>query len=179
VKVYEIAYQEDSPTIVFPVDGTHGALPALDGHRVAERWPPLVGRLAGPVADAAYLCPGAIVVNARVWTGLCQHLGDTVEVLPITLADRPWHVLNVLNVVEVLDRERSEIKYFKSSGRVMRVVRYAFRGEGLDDAILFKVPELARAPVFGTDRFRELLASLDITGLRLVEVWSSEPTVGS
>ncbi len=85
----------------------------------------------------------------------------------------PFFLFYTERVVDCLDRERSEIRYFPSSPeRVMRVVSYAFTQERLRPCDLFTVPELSDGmffwtqQTFVTDEARTILEGAGVFGIR-------------
>jgi hypothetical protein len=75
-------------------------------------------------------------------------------------------------VVDALDEDRSELKRFPSSGRIMRVVRLALFPERVTGEVIFKVPQLLTSPIFVTDRFAQRIQERGLVGFDLQPVWS-------
>lgn len=59
-------------------------------------------------------------------------------------------------MIDCLDYDKSEIKRFPSSGRVMRVMKYVFKIEKLMDAIIFKLSEFPKSISYVTEELKML-----------------------
>ncbi len=107
---------------------------------------------------------------ANVLKGVCA---PDVEFIPILVNGRRFLALLVLTTLDVLDLDRSDVEYFRSTpGRVKRVRRYVFK-DGVKDqaalakATMFKVPQL-RGPVFAVESVRQAYLESGIPGLRFL-----------
>lgn len=116
-----------------------------------------------PLAD--FMSSGLIIdaVNQRGKGILEPLIGEQVEFLTFDTPTTPYYGLNV-NYVECLDISKIKAKYF-SDGRVMRVVKYAFRWEKLEGIHIFHLPELGLSRLFVSDEFKQVVESNDLTGL--------------
>lgn len=61
-----------------------------------------------------------------------------------SLNGAPYYILRVDSelATDCLDRERSDIQYFESSGRVMQVKKFVFHEGRISDPLIFHVPEI-------------------------------------
>ncbi len=55
----------------------------------------------------------------------------------------------------------------------MRILKYAFFGDKLSGATIFKIPQ-SRARVFVTNAFRKIVIDNELLGFEFVNVWESE-----
>ena len=105
-------------------------------------------------------------------------LGDLLagrgELLPLRCADGEYYAFNITCVIDALDYERAEVQRFRSSGRVMEILRYAFHLELLRDATIFKLPEMLRSRPFVTEVFVERIKESGLLGFEVREVWPGE-----
>ena len=102
-------------------------------------------------------------------------LGDLLrehgELLEVEGAEFRLH--NVTSAPDALDEERSEVKRFRSSGRILRILRYELRAELLSDVPIFKLPQQPRSRVYVTDAFVERVTEAGLVGFDFSEVvWS-------
>jgi len=151
----------------------------MDGRTLHETWlPPKVdvdreeGRGEFSTGDFPSLLRHAPVFSTRAIEELGGVLKKHGEVLPLVCKNcegGPYFVYNLTTIVDALDKEKSEIKYF-STGRVMRVVRYAFLDDKLNDFVIFKIPELPKSEVFVTDRFISAVESSHLSGFQFERV---------
>lgn len=66
--------------------------------------------------------------------------------------------------------EKSELKLFPSSGRVMRVIKYVFRTEKLKNVTIFKLPEFPKGISYATEEFKKVVEENNITGFKFKEL---------
>jgi hypothetical protein len=146
----------------------YALLPRFDGSPCAVAWPSHIsGAFANGRAGAfAYLTAGALVCQEHAQDVLRLTLGKDAEWLPLRVGRDTMLVLNPLPVVDVLDRERSDLVMF-STGRVLEVQRYVFR-RATKLPLLFRVPEVP-LNLLATDMFRELVERHGLDGLTFKE----------
>lgn len=56
----------------------------------------------------------------------------------------------------------------------MRVLKYAFFGDKLGGATIFKIPQFPRSEVYVTDAFRNLVIDNGLLGFKFVDVWEGK-----
>lgn len=65
-----------------------------------------------------------------------------------------------------LDMSRSEIKYFRSTGNIMAIKRFAFIDDRVRGHEIFKLQEIPTVEVFCGEAFRAMVFEKGLTGLR-------------
>jgi hypothetical protein len=100
-------------------------------------------------------------------------LGDKAQWLPLAFEEREYWLLNLLNLVDALDEERSVIRRLPTNPDAMTVKAYALRPEAVAQQWIFKVPQ-APFDVLVTERFRSLVEDNGLTGLYFQPVWDGE-----
>lgn len=132
----------------------------LAGGQEGVLWEP------GDVKRGDFPCIGGAVpvFTERAVKTLRPLIGDSVEILPLVCDEDDLYIINVIDVVDCLDRERSKLKFF-SSGAVMRVEHYVFVEEALRGKHIFKIPERPVA-VFVSDAFKFVVEGEGLEGLR-------------
>jgi hypothetical protein len=146
-------------------------LDRFDGRPMAGSWSPLEvevirdSRHRGrPASDFPLLYGPVPVLSERAAHALGDLLDGAGERLPLRGGDGRYQALNVTRVLDALDEERCEVKRFRS-GRIMRVLRYAFRPEAIGEAAVFKVPQMLKSEVYVTDRFADAVRRHGLIGL--------------
>lgn len=91
----------------------------------------LMGSFQAPIVSENFV---------RVMQPICH---STVEFLPLmVLRNVPYYVLNVIEVIDCLDMERSDIVYSPSfPDKIMRVDRFVFRSQARRGVPMFKIPQ--------------------------------------
>lgn len=159
----------------------------FDGTPLKGRWRPLKMEVVDPDdgcedSDFPRWFGGVLVFSMRALALMADCLDEKeVEILPIrTMPNRhgfdyDYSVVNVTNVVDCLDQQRSRIVRYRSSGRIMRIERYSFDTEALEGVRIFKIPEQSTTAVFVTSTFVQSYRSFDLEGLAFELVYSDVP----
>jgi hypothetical protein len=109
--------------------------------------------------------------GARAVDALGDLLREHGELLEVEGVE--FRVFNVTAAPDALDEDRSEVKRFRSSGRILRILRYELRPEMLSGVSIFKLPQQPRSRVYVTDSFVERVTEAGLVGFDLSEVvWS-------
>lgn len=135
--------------------------------------PPRIGRYVDPRSDGVVEGPLTDVCALSIYLALTGKasgqfgplLGGLGELLPIEVGDESLALVNVTNMADVLDEEKSVI-WSMDDGSVVQVNRPVFRPDVPFIGDAFVVPQDPRRPYF-TERFYE---QLNLTGLRAVKV---------
>ena len=141
------------------------------GVRLGGNWTPIPAKIddsVGSPGDFPSVLWDIPVFSLRAWTILEPLIGDSVEALPLKCRDRSLFALNVLAVVDCLDQKKCEFKYY-SSGKIMRVAKFAFRSDPAVKHHMFSIPE-ASGVVFVSDQFRETVDKEKLKGLTFKSV---------
>jgi hypothetical protein len=150
----------------------------LDGSPRGSTWTPIRMKLVREdefgrpysESDFPWLGSHAPIMRKRAREALGDLASQYGEFLPLACDDAKLCVLNVCNVADALDLERSTISYF-SSGKMMGVDAYVFRPEALQGVQIFKIPQRPRGgPVFVNEDVVDLVqqAGLLEVGFRLL-----------
>lgn len=124
--------------------------------------------------DMPYLSPGVPVFSKRAKEVLTNMLSGNVEILDVAYEPQELYIVNVINLLEVINTEKSIIKYLSDGKRILRFIKYAFIADKLKDQHIFKIVEQPRADVFVSDEFRNKVIESGLEGFKFVEVWDSE-----
>lgn len=145
--------------------GAHLAL--AEGARLAKTWSPLALRVyrkkGRRLPDLTMLTGYALIGTERAWELLADVAGGAVEALPLQSGGEPWLALNVVDVVEGLDR-RSRVGGDWTRARLV-FVRARVAGRAI-----FKLANVVHSPVFVGDAFKERVEAEGLEGLRFVPV---------
>lgn len=142
----------------------------FDGRSLSSLWKKVEAKLVANDKELKLL-PGDFpslvthvpVFSQRALTKLKDSLKGNGEALPLVCDEGEYFAFNVTNIVDALDEQRSEIKRFKSSNRIMEVVKYRFHDEKLS-ANIFKIPQTAAMDVFVSDKFKKSIESFNLKG---------------
>jgi len=96
--------------------------------------------------------------------------------LDVVNSDQALVALNVTTLVDALDLEKAAVKRF-SSGRIMRILRYAFLPGKIAGLVLFKIPETVLQDVYAGEGFLEAFRASELEGFVFKLVWADEDFV--
>ena len=124
-------------------------------------------------ADMPWMGGHCLVLRPHVREVLEPVFGRSVEFLPLQMEDgSAMFITHALTMAAVLDCGRSELKRFRSSGRIMRIIRHEFTEEVASAGPAFHLSEMPRGSLYySEDVVQEVLRS-GFTGTRFVEVWA-------
>lgn len=106
------------------------------------------------------------VMSQRAWDALRPLIGYCCEALPIIHpSGRPFSIIHVMETIDALDEERSELRRSQIDGRVNRVFKYAFRDNLLAGKHIFKLPLESGGELLIDDEFRQAVEKNGLQGL--------------
>ncbi len=122
--------------------------------------------------DFPSLCP-FLVFSSRARKVLQPLIGNYVEFLPLKLEGdlEQYAIIKIKQRTDCLDYSRAEVKRFSHSGRVMRVLKFAFKKGSLNNKNFFNIPE-ETAGIFVSDKFKNCVEDNNLEGLIFREVYS-------
>jgi hypothetical protein len=139
-----------------------------DGVRLGAKWKPLAVKLyekrGRSLPELTMLTGYALVAKEQVAEFLTAFVGESVEPLPLKSTGQRWLVLNVLDVVDGLDRSRSRL------GTDWTRARLAFKPRRVEGRPIFKLAGVINSPVFVDDELKALVEAEQFKGLRFVPV---------
>jgi hypothetical protein len=166
-----------------------------EGKPLTRVWEPVhvfYYRTTGKSCDFPSLHGYVPVFTTRAWGVLQPLIGHSVEALPLVCDTRivvpkrgdkmrvpagpfgPFYAINVLNFVDCLDYDHSEIVWF-SHGVVMLVESYAFKNPGLlRGKHIFRLPETRALEVLVSDEFKNTVEKNNLVGLEFPKLGSVE-----
>lgn len=83
-------------------------------------------------------------------------------------------MLNVFNYIDCIDIEKSKVRYFRNSNRVMSISNYVFKQDVIKNEHIFKSTLQRRGPIFISNTLKEVLEKSGLKGFKFDEVWDSE-----
>jgi hypothetical protein len=111
------------------------------------------------------------IFSQRAWDALHPLIGYCCEALPIRHPSRkPYYIINVMEIIDCLDEERSELTRNDVTGRVNDVIRYAFKTKLLEGKRIFKTPLKSGAGLFFDEEFCGIVKTNKLRGLLLKQL---------
>lgn len=149
------------------------------GKSLKEVWKPLRinliehgGRLKR--GDIPYLSPGKPVITDRAIDCLEELLKGNVEILPLFYNLQNLFLLNVLNRIDAINYEKSDIRYMPDNKRILRIKKYSFIVNKVQNQHIFMLTDQLWGTIFVSDEFRNKVIESGLQGFKFVNVWDSE-----
>jgi hypothetical protein len=121
-----------------------------------------------PWGDCTHLSTDLLVLSERARELLADLVGEDGRWIPVRGAGRSFVALYVTSVVDVLDEERSKIRYLPSGG-VFQIEEYRFRDDAVSGAPnIFRIPQTTQLLV--KEAFRRRVAERGLLGFEFVRV---------
>lgn len=114
------------------------------------------------------------VFNNKALNALYDLIKDDVEVLSYLHPKETYFAINVLNVVDCLDRSAAVLDIDEEYNIVRNINKYAFHKDRIEHENIFKIPENLFSEIFVTNTFKEKVEQASLTGFRFAEIWDSE-----
>lgn len=123
-----------------------------------------------PIGDVFSIDTSSYIINEKAYKVLYPYLKNHSQTFQLKNEDKMFYVINVTDIIDCLDYDKSEIKYFPSSGRIMNVEKYAFHNKKLKNATIFKLPEFLKGISYVTEEFKDVVEENYITGFKFKEL---------
>jgi hypothetical protein len=75
------------------------------------------------------------------------------------------------HLIDALDEDASELCRASDTGKILMMKKHVFRPATLEGAVLFKLAQVRRGPIFVTDSFIEMIKASGLTGLTFKRLW--------
>jgi hypothetical protein len=139
---------------------------------VASRWKPVRVVVLDPEPKEPgdfpvfYDYPDMPVFSQRAWDVLSARIACRWEALPIIHpSKRPFYFIHVMEVIDCVDRSRSEMEYY-NDGSVASIERFCLRPKLLVDKHIFRTPFSSGDYLLVDDVFRQVVEEHKLKGLK-------------
>jgi hypothetical protein len=122
--------------------------------------------------DAGVGAPG---LSKKAVEILIPLLGNNVQLLPLKHPTFEYFRLNVLQVIDAIDYEKSTFRKLPN-GKLLTVKEYVFKPDCLMGIDIFKDPYFT-TNVYVSDRFRQTVLDNKLTGFDFIELWDSDTSL--
>ncbi|SEM83736.1 imm11 family protein [Lihuaxuella thermophila] len=126
-----------------------------------------------PKSDFPNFLTDVPIFNQNAKNAFYELLRPNGEFLPVIIEGEKHYAFNTINRIDALDEEASDVKRFKSSGRIMKVIKYKFIPEKVQGQVIFKIPQ-DPGSVYVSNTFLAKYQEHELTGLMFREVWHAE-----
>lgn len=109
------------------------------------------------------------VFNQKAKDILEEHIGSSVEFLPLDYKEENIFLLNVTQLIP-LDIENAEVVYFPDNVRILDIEKYDFKEKDIDNAMIFTAKEKPLLDILVTEKFKQIVEENNLTGLKFTKV---------
>ena len=152
----------------------------FDGSSQEKDWWPRIMKRRNdkPLGDYVSILSGDVMIMERKAINKLRPLMGNVEILPLVCDFGDYLAINVMDVLECIDYEKSEFKLFKDeiwNGRphIMRFIKYEFIKGKTEGYNIFKIIDAPKSRIFVNETFVEAVEKNGITGFKFELVWES------
>jgi|GEM_PF-5422424 len=175
MRVWKIGYDCDN-FAVMGITGLNGEafdffeFPYFEGEKVQYDWSLFSEVLLSfnpqkPISNLHEFVVGGLALDSYAFLKLKKILPQEIQLFPLKIDDIDMKIVNILDVIDCLDKTKSDIEYFDNSKDVMDVNKYVFKTNPIKNRTIFKIPQLVRTELFATDRFRDAVLDFCLSGL--------------
>lgn len=106
------------------------------------------------------------LISPKAFEIIYPHLKDFAQFFETTTDFGNMYLVNIFNVNNCVNLEKSEVEYFKCSGRLKRIEKYIFYEDRIKGLELFKIPEASNSFPFITEGLKNIIEENGLTGWR-------------
>jgi len=106
----------------------------------------------------------SIALNDKAKVIFQSLICNYIEYFDLYFNDTIFHEMNI-NQLDCLNTEKSEIKYFPNSTKVLRVVNYSFHSNVIENTPIFCIKNVGAKPIIVSDEFKKIYEDHSLTGL--------------
>lgn len=149
---------------------------SFDGTEKIKNWNPMkVKRMYDrKFSNTPGLSPHIPVFDEKAIGVLDDLLIGNAEILPLDCEEGSFYAINVINVIDCIDYEKSQYKTFRDGKRIMRFIKYVFTERKIEGVNLFKIKDEPLKRPFVSEEFRKRVVDNDLTGFKFELAWDSE-----
>lgn len=177
MKIYYLRADVDDYNWLTLVNDEWRKLDMFDGRSLINDWTPsevtVVKGRKRKWSDVTSLSAGIIILTEKSKAILEDLIKDSVEFLPLIFEGRNYYIINVIKMIDGLNKDKSEYRTF-SDGRIMQVLKYEFNSDIVKGHHIFKISEFKRGSVYVSDEFKKRVEENNLMGFDLEELWDSE-----
>ncbi len=125
-----------------------------------------------------WIAVGIVLFNQKAKDCLEGVFGDYVEFVPAKYQDDIYYIVNVLNIIDGLNYEKSEFKK-THDGKPYAVNKFSFKPNIVKNIPIFKVffwKNIYGSDIFVSQEVKDIVEANGLTGFSFEEVWRDDET---
>ena len=144
---------------------------SFDGRKLSDNWKPLPVKFLYRSRKKGD-CPSLQIVplfSAKAIKVLREIMGENVEYLEVTGEASKFTIVNVIKLVDALDREKSVLEYF-DDGRIFNYTKIVLDSRKLSTENIFKLIEFPRTDIIVSDKFKDAVEKAGLKGFAFEKI---------
>lgn len=144
------------------------------GKTLQDKWQPIEMEKTDEfeMKDALDLSFQVPVVSKTAAKLLKEDLTGDVEFLEMNIEDNKYYAMNIVNVIEALDEEKSVFDILPG-GIKFFFEKYYFLKDKIKNQKIFKIKEERRSKVFVTEELKNKIEKEKLEGFDFIKVWEN------
>lgn len=127
-----------------------------------------------PLSNAPGFFSHIPVFDEKAVIVLKRFIDGNAEILPLKSDEGAFYAINVTNVLDGINYDKSQYKTYPNSNKIMRFIQYSFIKDKVLNQDLFKFIQELLKNVFVSDDFRNTVMRNGLTGFKFDLLWESE-----
>lgn len=185
MKIFKLSFGNNDYEWLQPiVPMSYDEMHSFDGRSHIKGWKPIKVKKMEPDKDEPKDLPLGDVPNLsfapafskRSIDALYNLIKDDVEILDLNCDEGEFYCINIIKILDVIDRKNSIYKTFNDGKRIMRFIKYSFvLNSDIKNANIFKIEEHKHSNMpFVSEAFKKCVEDNKLEGFVFEEVWDSE-----
>ena len=125
-----------------------------------------------------WITTGIVLFNQKAKDCLEGVFGDYVEFVPAKYQDDIYYIVNVLNIIDGLNYEKSEFEK-RDNGRPYSINKFSLRPNIVNNISIFKLfleDRIYSTEIFVSQEVKDIVEENGLTGFSFEEVWRDDET---
>ena len=173
MKIYRIWPAENIKTFKPSIDTKENHQACQFDGSIIKNWKPVQLVAKDPyknnveiLTDLSFVEMCTPLISQRAFEILYPYLKHYAQFLETTTEFGNMYLVNIFNVNNCMDIEKSDIEYFRCSGRLKRINKYVFKANSFKDIELFKTPEDYNSYPFASEGLKNIIEENGLNGFR-------------
>ena len=116
-------------------------------------------------------------ISQKAYDVLSDSFLGLAEIFPLAPNKKygQYYFMNIINLLDCLDVEKSDLKFCSDGKRIMVIKRYVFQEKILDmNTTIFKLKNKRRGGIYVNEETKLLIENAGLEGFIFTQVWDSE-----
>lgn len=129
--------------------------------------------MSDDLGEVSFVVGSTPLLTPKAFEVLYPYIKDFAQFWETTTDYGNMYLVNVININDCVNYDESEFVRFKSSGRIMRIDKFAFHKNKIKDIELFKIPDENKTYPFVTEGLKNIIEENGLNGFKfeLLSEW--------